>query len=220
MNNQPTKLSRDIYGQADQYIEELKQKYHLTGRQIEAIVSRYLSGEGNWSTPAPNDQKQQIIRELGELYRNANQSDRQLISVSMANRSLHTIGDVASAAVAIELIHLASWRKKQLSDALESIPQKVWDNGYKHTNRSVMFNLTHRLGRTPTKLEHQTALTVKLSKNSKPYTRKLAQKTIAKIARDNGSGVDTYAAINRDTVNMMNTLHDTVDRAIKSHAAV
>ena len=220
MNNQPTKLSKDIYGQADRYIEELKQKYHLTGRQIEAIVSRYLSGEGNWSTPAPNDQKQQIIRELGELYRNANQSDRQLISVSMANRSLHTIGDVASAAVAIELIHLASWRKKQLSDALESIPQKVWDNGYKHTNRSVMFNLTHRLGRTPTKLEHQTALTVKLSKNSKPYTRKLAQKTIAKIARDNGSGVDTYAAINRDTVNMMNTLHDTVDRAIKSHAAV
>lgn len=220
MAHQPTKLGKDVYGQADKYIEQLKEKYHLTGRQINDIMSRYLGNGDNWSTPASNDEKQHIIKELQRMYKKANQSDRQLISVSMANRSLHTIADVASASVAIELIHLASWRKKQMIEATQSIPQKVWDYGYKMAQQSTHKLLFRKLQRKPTHFEHQTALMKELSKGSRCYTRALPQKAIAKIAKDNGSGVDAAVAINRDTVQMMNTLRDTVDTAIQRHANV
>ena len=220
MAHQPTKLGKDVYGQADKYIEQLKEKYHLTGRQINDIMSRYLGNGDNWSTPASNDDKRQIVEELQMMYKNANQSDRQLISVSMANRSLHTIADVASASVAIELIHLASWRKKQMIEATQSIPQKVWDYGYKLAQQSTHKSLFRKLQREPTHLEHQTALMKELNKGSHRYTRVLPQKEIAQIAKDNASGVNVTVAINRDTVQMMNTLRDTVDTAIQRHANV
>lgn len=225
MANQPTKLSRDIYGQADKYIDQLKEKYHLTERQIQAIVSRSLANEDNWSTPASGSDRRQVVQELEHLYKNANQSDRQLIAVSMANRSLHSVADVTVALVSIELIHLASWRKQQLTEALHSIPQKVWDNGFEKAKKQAMEHFLRKWGRKPTPIEHQIALTNHLSKFNKgrglkPYSRKLTQKVIAKIVEENGSGVDGYAAINRDTVQMMNTLKDTVDAAIQRHANI
>lgn len=223
--NQPTKLSRDIYGQADKYIDQLKEKYHLTEKQIQAIVSRSLANEDNWSTPATGSDRRQVVQELERLYKHANQSDRQLIAVSMANRSLHSVADVTVALVSIELIHLASWRKQQLTEALNSIPQKVWDDGFEKAQKQAMEHFLRKWGRKPTPIEHQIALTNHLSKFNeerglKPYSRKLTQKAITKIVEENGSGVDGYAAINRDTVQMMNTLKDTVDTAIQRHAKI
>lgn len=221
--NQPTKLGKDIYGQADKYIDQLKQKYHLTGKQISAIVSRSLANQEDWSQPASESDRRQVMDELRRLYSHANQSDRQLIVVSMANRALHSIADVTVALVAIELIHLASWRKTQLTKAVESIPQKVRDNGFEQAKKQAMEEFLRKWGRKPSKIEHQVALMQKLGEYNKengfkPYSRTLTQKAVSRIAMENHSGVDAYAAINRDTAQMMNSLRDTVNQAIQNHA--
>ncbi|WP_407366402.1 polymorphic toxin type 50 domain-containing protein [Limosilactobacillus oris] len=220
MTREPTKLSKDVYSQADQFVDELKEKYHLTERQIEAIMSQYLGKEYNRSTLASNAHKKELVSKLDHMYKQASQSDRQLILASMANRSLHTVADIASAEVAIELIRLASWRKKQIKTALQSIPQKVWNSGYQKVSQSVTRKLTQRLRRRPTQFEHQTELMHKLQTNGHPYNHRLTQRAIAQIAKNNASGVEVTTAINRDTVQMMNITRDMVNKAIQNHAAI
>ena len=212
--NKLTDLAKEIYGKSDKRVKELEQIYNATQIEIEGIISRFISDEDNWNLPAPKRLKQQLLAELKNMYEQAGGDDRSLITVTMTNRSLGTMLNIAQANVGIALIKLAQKRRRQLASALQPIPQLVHDKSYQQVRQRVGKQFIKQYKRQPTPIEHEYELARKYPAR---YHRPLAQNSVSKMVRQFGSGIDTNAAINQNNVDVMNKLNGMVEDILKNH---
>ena len=209
-----TDLAKKIYGASDERVKELEQMYNATEIEIEGIISRFISDDDNWSLPAPITLKRRLLAELKGMYQQAGGDDKALISASMSNRKLTTITDAVKVSAGIVLLKLAQKRRQQLADSLKSIPRLVQQNSYKQAPKRVRKQFVAKYGRQPTPIEHEYELARKYPGS---YHKPLAQNSASKMVRNYGSGIDTNASINRDTISVMNKVNDMVSDILKNH---
>lgn len=212
--NKLTELAKEIYGNSDKRVKELQQMYNATQIEIEGIISRFVSDDDNWNVKAPKALKHRLVEELKEMYREAGGDDRTLISATMIGRKLSTISDAVQVSTGIALIKLAQERREQLAHALQSIPQLVQQKSYQQVRRRTRKQFVKKYGRQPTPIEHEYELARKYPVK---YHKPLAQNSVSKMIRRFGSGIDTNASINRDTVALMNKVNSLVDDILKNH---
>lgn len=212
--NNLTNLAKEIYGNSDKRVKELEQMYNATQIEIEGIISQFVSDEDNWNTPAPKKLKQRFMKELQDMYRQAGGDDRSLIAVSMNDRKTSTVSDIVKVGVGIALIKLAQKRRTQLADTLQAIPKEVNQTGAYKARQQARKRFIKQFGRAPTPIEHASELARKYPAR---YHKPLAQEAISKMVKQFGSGIDTNAAINQNTVALMNKMNGMVDDILKNH---
>ena len=102
-----TSLAKQIYGSSDKRVKELQSMYHATQIEIEGIISNFISDDDNWNVQAPKRLKMQLMDELKQMYKSADNADQSLIAVTMTNRALSTIEDAVKISASIALLELA-----------------------------------------------------------------------------------------------------------------
>lgn len=209
-----TDLAKEIYGNSDKRVKELEQMYNATQIEIEGIISRFVSDDDNWNLPAPKSLKTRLMDELEEMYKNAGGDDKALISASMSNRKLTTITDAVQVSAGIALIRLAQKRREQLADSLQVIPRLVRQKSYQQVRQRTRKQFVKKYGRQPTPIEHEYELARRYPAK---YHKPLAQNSVSKMVSKYGSGIDTNASINRDTVAVMNKVNNMVTDILQNH---
>lgn len=209
-----TSLAKQIYGSSDKRVKELQSMYHATQIEIAGIISNFISDDDNWNVQAPKQLKMQLMDELKQMYKSADNADQSLIAVTMANHALSTIGDAVKISASIALLELAHKRRVQLANTLEAIPQQVRSVGYDKASRQTDKHFKKINGRLPNPAEHEYELARRYPAK---YHKVLAQNSVSKMVQKFGSGIDTNEAINRNTVAMMNKVNELVDRIDTRH---
>lgn len=143
-------LAKKIYGASDERVKQIQQMYMASQTQINDIISRFIADERNWSSKAPKAEIQQFMDQLRALAQSASDSDKTLMKTVYDNKPMKTNADLLTASVNLVMVQLAMSRKKQLTEAVQVIPQEVHTAHYQKAKDQIVTDLKHYIKQIPT----------------------------------------------------------------------